>query len=504
MRWKWRMMPLVLILFLFIPAPVRAAAKPVQEVLLLTSYTLSQQWTFDVVQALKSTGKTSGLDIRYDPVELDAMYRDPQEWQDKFNQKAERLKNHQYDLVIALDTEAAELIRRNAGLLAPTPVILADHSEETPVFGPEYANFTGVFWSSDLRRTIDTGRKLMPDTAAVYILTDATPAGERCREYWYRQLADYTGCPLVFLSGTEYSSQQLIAKIRSSGIPGFAILTPWHDLYRNDQSLPAFAADLEQSLNRPFFGCTGNWFGCGLLGGYLAPADKLGTAVGQQMNAILADPEAPLPAPRRCETIPVFDYELLRKFNLNPGALPSDAILRNRPLSLWDIYGTEIRLAGVGILLCFGGALGYLYVLHRKLRDYRKLAEAHRRDLLQLQENTQLWDTAVNELPVFFFIKDAGRDFQYLETNQPWRDFLRRGKEDIHDKTDYSVFPHEIAEAIRQDDQKPIRANTLREDTLTIPDADGKKRCLRFLRQPFILPSGKRLLLGMAIDITEP
>ncbi len=121
----------------------------------------------------------------------------------------------------------------------------------------------------------------------------------------------------------------------------------------------------------------------------------------------------------------------------------------------------------------------------------------------RLKEALELWELAINSIPVMFFAKDADREFRYALCNQAFADFHGKRREEILGRTDAELFPQKDAtERFRRQDieamTKPDGENF--EDTLQI---QGRPFHFHTTKRPFLSGDGRRLLLGAINDVSE-
>src|SRR5436305_1883841 len=93
-----------------------------------------------------------------------------------------------------------------------------------------------------------------------------------------------------------------------------------------------------------------------------------------------------------------------------------------------------------------------------------------------------LYESLVESLPVSIFQKD--RQFRILFGNKRFCDSLGRSLDEIRGKTDFDIFPQELAEKYRRDDVQVIQTGTLLEDVEEISDDRGQRCNIQVLKLP--------------------
>jgi len=142
-------------------------------------------------------------------------------------------------------------------------------------------------------------------------------------------------------------------------------------------------------------------------------------------------------------------------------------------------------------------ASGQVIALHGVSRDIteRKAAEE------VLQENLRNVAALLDSLPGYAFMKDS--DSVYLTANQMFSDAVRCPKDQIPGKTDYDLFPKELAEKYRADDKRVLVSGK----ELYVGEEDmirgDKKIVVATRKTPVRDASGKVVgLIGLGFDIT--
>ncbi len=130
-------------------------------------------------------------------------------------------------------------------------------------------------------------------------------------------------------------------------------------------------------------------------------------------------------------------------------------------------------------------------------------SEAARANNLQraLRDADTLYSSLVEALPVNVIRKDLNGRFTMV--NQSVCRLLDKPKEAILGKTDFDLFPRELAEKYRRDDQNVIRSGRTFEDVEEHQRSDGGKMYVEVMKGPVY--DSKRNIIGVQIifrDVT--
>ncbi len=107
----------------------------------------------------------------------------------------------------------------------------------------------------------------------------------------------------------------------------------------------------------------------------------------------------------------------------------------------------------------------------------------------------------MDDAPVDIFVKD--REGRYIEANRHFTAFLGRPKSEVIGKTDYELFPEEIAMPLRRDDRKVIDGGEAIEVYEDLESA-GTLREMLSVKFPYRDANGEILaVVGISADVTE-
>lgn len=112
-----------------------------------------------------------------------------------------------------------------------------------------------------------------------------------------------------------------------------------------------------------------------------------------------------------------------------------------------------------------------------------------------------LFSQVMDALPVNIFLKD--QEFRFVLANEAMARTLGVPKETVAGKTDFELFPHEVATQLRKYDEhvREVERLVLREECLL---GDGRECCMLAGEETIRLPgSSEPMLLGFSFDISD-
>lgn len=138
-------------------------------------------------------------------------------------------------------------------------------------------------------------------------------------------------------------------------------------------------------------------------------------------------------------------------------------------------------------------------VVHRALREAKERL-ARQQAESALRESQELFQSFMNNSPLTAFMKDeAGR---YIYVNPTVERIFNLKQADLVGKTDFDIFSAETAQQIHDKDQVVLATGKAIKTLETTPYNGSEQHWLSF-KFPFKDASGRQLIAGMSMDITE-
>ncbi|MBI4484232.1 MAG: PAS domain S-box protein [Acidobacteria bacterium] len=142
-----------------------------------------------------------------------------------------------------------------------------------------------------------------------------------------------------------------------------------------------------------------------------------------------------------------------------------------------------------------GGEFGEL------AQAFDEMADALERREASLRESEHRFRTFMDNSPAVAFVKD--QEGRYVYINRPFELHFKTSLDQLKGKTDAELFPAETVQQLRENDLKILASGRMTELVEIVPTANGVPRRWSVFKFPFREASGRPLLAGMAIDVTE-
>ena len=138
---------------------------------------------------------------------------------------------------------------------------------------------------------------------------------------------------------------------------------------------------------------------------------------------------------------------------------------------------------------------GYFVALFEDITKPKKAEEA-------LRDNESMLQNIIDGSPSFIFLKD--KDGHFITINKWLEKSLGRKREDLRGKTDYDIFPKEVADNYRKNDRQVLETKQPIQTEEIFDSSDGKKYTLLANKFPLFNSSGEIIATcSISTDITE-
>ena len=173
---------------------------------------------------------------------------------------------------------------------------------------------------------------------------------------------------------------------------------------------------------------------------------------------------------------------------------------------LYTTFGFPIRLGSdiLGVIECFSDSvqkpdedlLEMMAAIGTQIGQFME----RKRTEEALRESQKLFESFMNHSPVTAFIKDESGRFIYV--NPLVERLFNRPSVDWIGKTDFDFFPVEMAQQYRNNDVAVLTTNQAVQRLETV-SRDGRQNYYMSFKFPIQDASGRRLLAGMSLDVTQ-
>jgi len=363
--------------------PLSVAAEneiPSKRVLILNSYHPGFSWS-DAEQA----GVIDRLEGVFPTIDIPVEYLDAKRFPGELQQRRmmgfllEKYRNWKIDLIVALDNPSMDMLKRYRRELFPgVPVVFAGISDYRQYTRNGRKAVTGVVEKQDVKDTLETALRLLPETKTVLVITDNTSSGRSSRRETEALLPEFAGrVDIRFLPPSTYdeamtaignlprNSILLIQSFATDRVGKTLSGVESTRLLASVAPFPAFVVHDTRIIDET-------------VGGFVLDGRLHGRmAADMGLKILLGIDAASIPVEENPPSKPVFEYAQLKRFGVPLEKLPPGSVVLHRPISIFETH----KIFAMGTLLTVG-FLSLLVVLLvfallrlRRAQSERKRAE---------------------------------------------------------------------------------------------------------------------------------
>lgn len=377
---------LVGILFSLAATPLHAAAN-VPRILVLNSYNTGYDWWEE-----EMAGMRERLAKTFPRVELYIEHLDAKKFPAKKHFPAAagllaaKYAASHLDVIIAMDNAALEFALKYRQRISPgTPLVFCGINDFDPVMIAGQSGITGVAEYHDFVGTLELALRLHPATRDVVVIHDYTDTGLAIRRELEKMAQSF---PLVTLRFIEEMPLEETVNNLKAITPGHIVLMLSYTVEKGGRTFShAEAARLVSSASPvPVYSVYAAQLGSGVVGGRMMEGQIQGQKAAELAVRIIGG-EAPekLPVITGNLSHPMFDYRVLKKFEISPAKLSADTKIINKPMSTFAINKKAVWLGSLFTLLCTVGVV----VLALNIRKRQRLEVLLSAKIDQYQESQE-------------------------------------------------------------------------------------------------------------------
>ncbi len=254
------------------------------------------------------------------------------------------------DLVVLFmvrDFMLAEKLPKLATNLPSVFVVVNDLEMPKPPAGHP---LTGIIQRFDVQGTIQFIFQLQPETRRVVVVGGISP-GDQAVQMRIGETA--RSMPQV---NFEFWTNRPVAEIYQAArsLPKGTVLligTMQRDVMGRQIYTSQVVQTLAPTASVPMYVLGDGQLGNGALGGKVVNFESLGTSIGMLASrALSGTPAGQIPVEVRFSGVPMVDWRALQRWQINPGRLPANCVIRYQPPSLWTNHWKVIVFVSVGFL----------------------------------------------------------------------------------------------------------------------------------------------------------
>lgn len=320
-----------------------------KQILVLNSYQNNMKWTTDIVNGIKTILTDKKYELYIDYMDTEKNYTE------EYKEKVENLlkykyKDKQFDLIITSDNDAYDFMNRyHNKLFSSTPLVFCGLNYYSQNNLNE--NSTGVIENIDAEKTLELALYQNPNTKHVVIINDlATLTGKANKAYIESILPEFKD-KVDFTFYEDMSMLEIQQRVSNLNKDTIVYLLSFNKDKANNIFSYEESTELITSKSKvPVYGAWDFNLAHGIVGGLLANGESQGKMAGEIAAKVLGGEDiSKIPVVKENSNKYMFDYNQLKKYNINFATIPNSSIVINKP-EIFNLTKTTLILILISIL----------------------------------------------------------------------------------------------------------------------------------------------------------
>ena len=412
----------------YVPSFVFAASpeeKEIKNVLVVNSYHSGYEWSDDIMKGIQSVLGDNNLIVSIE-------YLDSKRYSDeiyyKYLEEIIRYKygNAKIDAIIMSDHHAFYLMQRmRKTFQTDVPLIFCGLDRVDPesiaVYKPIYGIVEG---DSGIRSTLDLILSIHPGIHKIFFIADGTTSAGVMLKY----VRDYEPSYKEIVT-FDYLINMSVGELKAAlkNVPQNSVVMWLH--FIKDKNGKVFTVSESQkyvvnNVSAPVYACYGFNADTGIVGGSINEGFVQGEKAAQIALELLSKNIVPDPFYQQSSSTNMFDYKVMKRFNIGIKDIPENSIIYNKPFADFEKYRWQI----IGIII-FVVAQTLLIVSMLISQKKRKHMEEN------LRESEEKFRSLMEQSPISIQIHSS--DGKLVQSNAAYKklyDFNEETLTELYDK----------------------------------------------------------------------
>ncbi len=479
-----------------------------KNVLVIHSYHQGYEWTDNINVGITSVFDTVDVDLYFEY--LDTKRTFSEEYLFHLFELQKSKTRVDFDVIIVSDNNGLEFLKKYHEKLYPdVPIVFCGINNYSEELIKDINNITGIIEGVDFKRTIDLITKLNPERTKVIIINDKlTTTGKENKKFLINEVIPQYNKSLEFEFFEDYSLEELSKlSVNLGDDEVIYLLTYSKDIYGNFYENDEVVNFLSKNSIVPIYGSWGFYLGNGIIGGKLTTGNFQGEQASLMAYKILNGAKAnEIPIIKDEFGEYMFDYNYLKKFNIDSNNLPLNSKVINKPPTFIETYKGFLYVL---ILILVIITITLLVVNIRKRRIAKELIDANIKldkkvnaRTIELKKISSFLQTLIDSIPNPIYYKDENG--AYLGCNLAFSKFFNLSKSDVIGKKVTDIAQQDKITEYYDVDMDILKKQKNISQEGNIKDAKGETHDVVIFKAPFTHPSSQEKgLIGIILDVTE-
>ena len=430
-----------------------------KEVLLIHSYHKGYAWTDDISSAIEKSFK------EHKNIELTTVYMDSKRIDDSIyldnlaKLYKQQFSNRPFDLIIISDNNAFDFISKYYEyLFKDTPVLFCginDYNKDS-LEKLYFKDISGVAEAVDVERNFELISKLHPNIKNLLIINDKSITGLAVKKDLTKIIEKYKKeFDIEYTDNLEISDLKTKVSNLEKGNSAILFVLLFKDTTGKYFTYKQSFEEVRKVSKVPIYGLWDFYLNSGMVGGLLTSAVAQGQTVSKMAIEVLNGKDIKdIPVVEESPNIYIFNYNELKRFNIDIPKYIENPIIINEPSSIYKEHKNFFIITIIIILL-----LSIIVVILKVNIKRREKLE------LELSNRIEFDKVLLDTIPNAIYYKNI--DGKFLGCNTAFGTLVNSTREEIIGKTAFDFFPEKIAMINTQIDKELLKTFTTNSSEFT-------------------------------------
>ena len=423
-----------------------------KDVLLIHSYHKGYAWTDDISSAIEKSFK------EHKNIELTTVYMDSKRIDDSIyldnlaKLYKQQFSNRPFDLIIISDNNAFDFISKYYEyLFKDTPVLFCginDYNKDS-LEKLYFKDISGVAEAVDVERNFELISKLHPNIKNLLIINDKSITGLAVKKDLTKIIEKYKKeFDIEYTDNLEISDLKTKVSNLEKGNSAILFVLLFKDTTGKYFTYKQSFEEVRKVSKVPIYGLWDFYLNSGMVGGLLTSAVAQGQTVSKMAIEVLNGKDIKdIPVVEESPNIYIFNYNELKRFNIDIPKYIENPIIINEPRSIYKEHKNFFIITIIIILL-----LSIIVVILKVNIKRREKLE------LELSNRIEFDKVLLDTIPNAIYYKNI--DGKFLGCNTAFGTLVNSTREEIIGKTAFDFFPEKIAMINTQIDKELLKTFT--------------------------------------------
>ncbi len=427
-------------------------ANELKEVLLIHSYHKGYIWTDDISKTIEKNF-SSDKNIELTTVYMDTKrIDDPSYLANLAKLYKQQFTNRTFDLIIISDNNAFDFMELYYdSLFKNVPVLFCgiNNYDKNMLDKLTFKNISGVAEEVDIEKNFELISRLHPNLKNLLIINDTSTTGYAVKKDLAKIIEKYKKrFNIEYTDNLDISDLKIkVSKLEKSNSAILFVLLfkdTTGKYFTHKQSFE----EVKKVSEVPIYGLWDFYLNSGMVGGLLTSGISQGETVSKMALDVLNGKDIKdIPILEKSPNLYIFNYNELKRFNLDVYKYVENPIIINEPTS---IYKEHIKFFIITIIII--ALLSIIVVILKANIQRREKLE------LELSNRIEFDKVLLDTIPNAIYYKNV--DGHFLGCNTAFASLVSSTKEEIIGKTAFDFFPTEIATKNTQIDKEVLKTFT--------------------------------------------